>query len=329
MAVLPHDIAKIFATLLQVLREEGKRGLVELLGTSEIDLEETSYDNWNGGTYGYTLHVEVPVAAYVRLGNLLDEVEKDLCERLGRLTRRYQNESIDVVIIAPGLEESATSAPQGALGEEQGSFWKEGEFRLFLSHLSEHKEVTSRLAASLSSYGISAFVAHEDIEPTKEWEEEIRRALATCDALACLLTEGFNSSKWTDQEVGFVMGRGALVIPVRLGLDPYGFMGRFQGYQGAGKDPLELARGIVEILARHPLTATKMADGLIQAFEQSGSFTMAKGRANALRLVRSWTPEQAGRVRRATEENDQIARAFGVQEAVDDILASQTAPRLV
>ena len=48
------------------------------------------------------------------------------------------------------------------------TFWHTNHFRLFMSHLSSFKARTAQLQESLKDYGISAFVAHEDIEPTKE-----------------------------------------------------------------------------------------------------------------------------------------------------------------
>ena len=48
------------------------------------------------------------------------------------------------------------------------------------------------------------------------------------DAFAALMTEGFHDSDWTDQEVGFALARGVPVIAVKLGRDPYGFLGKFQ-----------------------------------------------------------------------------------------------------
>lgn len=46
--------------------------------------------------------------------------------------------------------------------------WKDGCFRLFLSHKSEHKDIASDIKEEISLYGISCFVAHEDIHPTKK-----------------------------------------------------------------------------------------------------------------------------------------------------------------
>jgi hypothetical protein len=91
------------------------------------------------------------------------------------------------------------------------AFWRKGMFRLFISHLATHKKWAGELQDALLAYGISGFVAHSDIEPTMEWQDQIETALSTCDALVALLHDKFHESKWTDQEIGFAMGR---AVPV-------------------------------------------------------------------------------------------------------------------
>lgn len=112
---------------------------------------------------------------------------------------------------------------------ELPSFWKEGQLRVFISHLSAHKVFASDLQSALADLGICGFVAHEDIEPDEEWQTEIERALRTCDALIALLHAGFNESTWTDQEVGYALGRGVPVFSVRLDMAPYGLFGKKAG----------------------------------------------------------------------------------------------------
>lgn len=157
------------------------------------------------------------------------------------------------------------------------------------------------IADALGEHAISGFVAHESIEPTKEWEDEIILALNTMDALAALLTPGFEASKWTSQEVGVAIGRGILVVPVRMGLDPYGFIGRFQALAGAGKDADRIATEIAQVLAGHQQTRLKMAHAIVAAFETSNSFAEA-------------------RVRAAVKDNPQIKDAWGVPQRVESVL---------
>jgi hypothetical protein len=92
------------------------------------------------------------------------------------------------------------------------AFWRKGMFRLFISHLAVHKKWASELQEALLQFGICGFVAHSDIEPTTEWQDQIETALSTCDALVALLHDKFHESKWTDQEVEFAMGRGVPVL---------------------------------------------------------------------------------------------------------------------
>lgn len=110
------------------------------------------------------------------------------------------------------------------------TFWKPGYFKLFISHLASFKKQISQLKIELEKYGISGFVAHENIEPTKEWQDEIEKGLFSMEALCAVLMPDFNKSKWTDQEVGVAVGREILIIPIRRDMDPYGFIGKYQGF---------------------------------------------------------------------------------------------------
>jgi len=62
-------------------------------------------------------------------------------------------------------------------------FWDDGMFRLFISHLAANKKTAATLQDALRNFGISSFVAHNDIMPTTEWEDQIELALSTCDAI--------------------------------------------------------------------------------------------------------------------------------------------------
>ena len=112
------------------------------------------------------------------------------------------------------------------------SLWGSGSVRAFISHVSTHKELAHDLKRQLSSLGVASFVAHDDIEPMKEWELEIEKALFSMDVLIALMSPDFRNSKWTDQEVGVAVGRDVRVVAFRMGTDPYGFIGRYQAFSG-------------------------------------------------------------------------------------------------
>lgn len=142
-------------------------------------------------------------------------------------------------------------------------FWTPGFFKLFISHVSSEKTKATALKNALKNYAISGFVAHEDIHPTLEWQNEIEKALFSMDALAACLTPTFHESKWTDQEIGYALGRNCLVIPIRIGLDPYGFLGKVQGIQAKGKKPSEIALLIFSSICENIATRSKMSNVIV------------------------------------------------------------------
>jgi len=191
-------------------------------------------------------------------------------------------------------------------------FWEAGHFRLFASHLVDEKVYATNLQTELKNFHIATFVAHKDITPTREWQEEIELALNTCDALIALLTPGFHKSFWTDQEVGFAMGRGVLAVAIRLGDDPYGFISRLQAFQGQGKSEKELAREIFKVLLNNKQTKRRMTHALLNRFENSYSFANAKDNMGLLEEINYWESQFEDRIRKAVESNSQIKESFGV-----------------
>ena len=89
---------------------------------------------------------------------------------------------------------------QGSPAAESADLpWSAGMFRLFGSHRSLDKGPVAEVKEKLNVLAIDLFVAHEDIEPTKEWLMVIEAALGSCDALAAFLTPNFLGSDWCDQ----------------------------------------------------------------------------------------------------------------------------------
>lgn len=247
-------------------------------------------DQWPGNSYGY----------YVAM---LEDGEDD------KLLALHKH------IFGFSGEPAASDIPE---------FWRIGGLRVFISHLATNKKYAADLKVALLDYGMASFVAHEDIEPTKEWVDEIERALLTCDALVALLTPGFKESNWTDQEVGFAHGRRVLIVSVRQGVDPYGFISRYQAVNGLTRPPEDVAGELVRIFARHPKTAAAAAEGLVTAFERSGTFAQAKYRVAQLQHVETWTPDLLRRIEQAVSTNSQIESAWGVPGQVQQLLAQHS-----
>ena len=182
--------------------------------------------------------------------------------------------------------------------------WLDG-YRVFLSHESSIKGNLHLLKDSLADYGISAFVAHEDISPTAEWQEVIRSALLSMDAFVALVTKKFHQSLWTDQEIGYALCRGIKIIPVKVdGTDPYGFIAKFQGLSCKWTDmPIE----IVKLLIDQP----DMTTAYINALHHCESFDQGNRLAQLLEYIGEITSEQAEGLIRAFNKNPEIGGSYG------------------
>ena len=192
--------------------------------------------------------------------------------------------------------------------------WGQGTVRAFISHIAEDKKLATDMKNELANYGIASFVAHEDIEPMEEWETEIKRALLSMDLLIALLTEKFSDSKWTDQEIGAAFGRGIPVIPIRIGKDPYGLIGRYQAISVSGVNGIQVGKGIVEFLFKYQGNDDRLRelgkDIYIEAMRQADSFSQANYLAQFLSRFDTLSTTQANLFVESFNGNPQVYRAF-------------------
>jgi len=309
----PKTVEDVVATLADIYRHQGQSGIVELLESASARIEQTDYDNWNGGTYNYALMLDVPVPVFASVEPKLQETEKLISSKLALVCRNLGNDHLDSVTITPLTSKSTSVGPRAKPADgEVRHIWKDGFFRLFLSHVCAHKVAVTELKRELQIHGISAFVAHEDITPSLEWQNEIELALRSMHALAALLTPDFHASNWTDQEVGFALGKGVLAVPIRLGSDPYGFIGKVQGLSGSLDQPGRVANLLLSTLLNHPTTRRHMRKGLVSALQAAGSFASAIALSKVISTINDFSDDDKAVIHHACKTNDQVFNATGV-----------------
>lgn len=203
---------------------------------------------------------------------------------------------------------------------EQPGFWSPNQPRIFISHLATEKIAVKNIKIELGKYGLVCFIAHEDIEPTKEWQKEIEIALTTMDALVAFLTPGFNESKWTDQEIGVAIGRKVPIVPLKVGIDPYGFIGKYQALQAKDLMPKDIAREIIELLSVKPQIAFKISNALVGRLEDSSSWAESKRIMDLIEECHQFSDEALERLKAAPNANSQVRDSWGVPERIKKIV---------
>jgi hypothetical protein len=310
---LPEKIDLYLATLSKYYAKEGQKQLQGIIVNSRVRVHAGwSSDNWNGGTYGHALYLAIPESIYLSIVNEKSELQSQIMEGLNKV-HDIQNEFVEEVFFEMEVPDDHDWRKDSGLlvthnrvipDPVANRIWEKDCFRVFLSHKAEVKKNTSELKDKLKIYGASCFVAHEDIHPTKEWQNEIENALHTMDSFVALLTDGFHDSLWTDQEVGFAFGRGVPIILVKLGKDPYGFIGKFQALSCTWETAsTEIAKILIK---KEP-----MLNAYINAVQNCQSYDSGTKLAELLPCIDKFSDSQIERIVKAFNENSQVYDCYG------------------
>jgi hypothetical protein len=228
------------------------------------------------------------------------------------------------------LEEYVLGQSPGNVDQSQLP-WDPDTFRLFVSHTHAYASLAGAISKHFKSWGIHAFVAHEAVKPTREWERVIEAALDSCDAMTALITPDFVKSRWCDQEVGWCRGRKVPIVPVKLGdEDPHGFIGKIQAARPEEDRWPWVADAIFRALALNPIVAREMARPVVYRYAQSHNPDGAGLNFGLLGGIpeEAWTRELVELVERAPEENDHVAQGTlrGTDQAVPEASTELLAP---
>ena len=261
---LNQYLKNILPTIRELLSLQGNKHICDILKLSNMEYDEVTNDF--GNDFDEVI-IKVPTDRYISLKteyNSIESLEQIILNAFVEATKGMR--SPYTVTIRPNSNIQDTLFESG---EYQG--WRNGYFRMFISHVASKKDKASSLKAELENYGITSFVAHEDIYPTKEWIKEIEKALNSMDCMSAMQYEGFHDSNWCDQEVGIAIGRNITVLPLIIDDNPYGFLGEYQGVKIKGMYPDKLGKKIFEILCDNANTRTKYLTCLTNIFLSSNN----------------------------------------------------------
>lgn len=96
-----EEFRKITYTVSELLKADNELELNDIITNSEINVEESGYDNWNGGIYFYTVYLNVNVETFVKIRDKIEKIEADLLARFEIGTRHLESEVVSSVRIVP------------------------------------------------------------------------------------------------------------------------------------------------------------------------------------------------------------------------------------
>jgi hypothetical protein len=95
------ELRKIIYTVSELLKADNETELSQILNNSEINIEETGFDNWNGGIYFFTIYLNIDIETFVKIRDQIEKIEAKLLDRFEVGTRHLESETIANVRIVP------------------------------------------------------------------------------------------------------------------------------------------------------------------------------------------------------------------------------------
>lgn len=309
----PSKLSAIKNTLLA--RYSSKAGLSflkKIVENSQMELDlNIGLEHYDDKTL-HKLTLYVPFRIYLLIGTSSRKYEYAIQQDINEVGD-IPGEKIGSVSIFVKELPSFVDADTSEIDE---TMWESG-FRVFISHRVEDKEKATELKKQLAKYGITAFVAHEDIEPSKEWMTTIENALLTMDAFVALVTKGYNDKVWTQQEMGFAYcmnkTRGIPFISIRMNNDPKGFFGYVQAFSPQ-------TNNYAGSLCEQWIDSPRMIDSLIIALKNSSSFSDSARYYELLKITTNITENQVRQLVAAFNENKSVNKCGKLNGRVGSIL---------
>lgn len=174
------------------------------------------------------------------------------------------------------------------------------------------------MKAYFNKYGLEVFLAHDTINPTDEWQTQILKSLKKMDVFIPLLTKEFKKSDWTDQESGYALRKQILIIPIKVDLNPYGFLSKIQAINLRKSNHGYTYNKIIEIL--HKKTKVKFLNSAINYFGKSEDFESTNQRVKILEQFSDYNIRQLNKILEISTHNSQIYHAFKAEHMLQTLM---------
>lgn len=100
---ISSNFSPVFNLALALMKERGNEEICNAISSANISVVNTEYDNWNGGTYGYTVYIDLSVKIYSAFSaEKISNMEKTISESLNEAVKGNNNDYF-MVQISPTL----------------------------------------------------------------------------------------------------------------------------------------------------------------------------------------------------------------------------------
>jgi len=122
-------------------------------------------------------------------------------------------------------------------------------FTVFLSHSTKDLDIVNELAKWLRLNGVVVHIASSQIQAGEPLSKKVSSLLESSDCVLAILTLNGARSEWVNQEIGYAIRRGILVVPVvEEGVKVKGFLASLEYIPFDRRNPYDAVTRAVEYL---------------------------------------------------------------------------------
>jgi hypothetical protein len=316
----------------RLLEYKNEKYLSDLLRFSYSSINKSS----SFGNYYYsvisTFEIYSPLDTHFKLKELTEEDQKEI---LNAVLEVYppKDGAVEITTVQFYLDTEIDPAQKRIKpnSEKPPSSINNESYDIFISHSHQDYDQVKELVDTLKQYGFSVFLAHRDIRPSADWEEELLKALFSAAVFIAFITPEFKSSDWCDQETGIAISRGQKIIPIIASskLDPYGFVRKYQGMRLPIPEAYvshhiksvseKLSISIVETLYNDKGTKDMVKSRIFNTIKQITSYHQTDLIFSVLEKIGPFTDDENKIILEAYDANDQISGAGSADFTISKI----------
>ena len=94
----------LISTIGKMFEIAGNNEITEILANAIVKISQTDYDNYDGGTYLYTIYLSVPIEIFSKHAKNQKEFEEKILEKAQTITRPFPNDHFVCVMIIPQVK---------------------------------------------------------------------------------------------------------------------------------------------------------------------------------------------------------------------------------
>lgn len=119
-------------------------------------------------------------------------------------------------------------------------------YRVFISHSTRDRGLVMTLSNLLTRLGVEVFVAEWYLSPGERIDKKVFSQIEKADCIVVLLTRNGIRSNWVQQEVGYAIKSGKILIPLaEKGIESRD-LAALQGREYIEYDPLQPQRALIK-----------------------------------------------------------------------------------